>query len=254
LAHHLPGEVGELARSVNEMAARIEKQLADQKELLAAVSHEVRTPLTRLRVLSELLRAQGANEKHLLEIEREIVEIDDLTGKLLAQSRLDFEGLVPTKLSRREVALLALERAGLPAALCVDESGGKESVADATFLARALANLLDNAQKHAGGATELKLSVTDRYLVFEVKDAGPGFDPAFLPRAFERFARGKNVEESASSSSLGLGLALVKRVAQAHHGRVEAENLADRGALVRFSLPLFQPSTPPHPKSSQTDG
>ena len=85
------GEVGVLADAVNDMARRIERQLNDQRELLAAVSHEIRSPLARLRVLTELLRGQSrADAATLDKVEREIVEVDDLIGKLLASSRLDF--------------------------------------------------------------------------------------------------------------------------------------------------------------------
>jgi signal transduction histidine kinase len=87
LGHHHKGEVGTLADSINEMAKRIERQLKDQRELLAGVSHEIRSPLARLRVLAELLQGGSPTPDLHEKIELEVAEIDDLVGKLLASSR-----------------------------------------------------------------------------------------------------------------------------------------------------------------------
>ena len=110
------GEIAMLARAINDMAARIEKQIADQRELLAGVSHEIRTPLARIRVLLELGRQSGragAARRTLDELEREVIEIDALVGELLASARLDFAALSPRPLDGVEVARRALERAGV---------------------------------------------------------------------------------------------------------------------------------------------
>ena len=100
------------------MAARIERQLADQRELLAAVSHELRTPLARIRLLVEIARRRGAagsgkpTPATLDEIEREAIEIDTLVGELLASARLDFQALSRSRSTRWRSARRALERAG----------------------------------------------------------------------------------------------------------------------------------------------
>ena len=111
------GEVAVLAEAINNMADRIEQQMADQRELLAGVSHEIRSPLARMRVLLELARANRDDAKALDEIEREVLEIDDLVGELLASSRLDFTAVDKRPLDAAELAARALERAGLPGAL-----------------------------------------------------------------------------------------------------------------------------------------
>src|SRR5262249_13826278 len=103
------GEIGVLARAINDMAARIEQQIADQRELLAGVSHEIRTPLARIRVLLEIGRQQepgagaGAPRAVLDELEREVIEIDALVGELLASARLDFAALSPRPLDALDV-------------------------------------------------------------------------------------------------------------------------------------------------------
>src|SRR4051812_2282806 len=112
-------ELGLLAQSINDMAARIERQLADQKQLLAEVSHELRTPLARIRLLVELARGGKLDPGTLDEIEHEAVEIDALVGELLASARLDFAALAKRPLDAADVARRAAERASLPA-----EAGG----------------------------------------------------------------------------------------------------------------------------------
>jgi two-component system, OmpR family, sensor kinase len=248
LGRHQTGEVGALADSVNEMAVRIERQLKEERELMAAVSHELRSPLARLRVLVELARtspegASGApggagappdnTNARLAEIEREIVGIDALIGKLLASSRLEFGAARPQTLVANEAAARALESAGVAPERLVDETNGAPVEADPTLLARALGNLLENAQEHAGGVERLTIREAPGVLRFEVSDRGPGFSSEELTRVFEPFTRGKKT----NGASLGLGLSLVARIARAHGGRAFAENAPGGGAVVVVELP-----------------
>lgn len=251
LGHHQRGELRILSESVNEMAGRLERQLDEQRELLAVVSHEVRSPLARLRVSSELLRDDPGNRQALTALEREIAEIDALIGKLLASSRLDFGSIERVPLQPVLLARTALERRALAPGLLVDESDGASCSGDPTLIARALDNLLDNAERH--GASVLRLLVRRALpeeraggaaIAFEVWDTGPGFDPTRLADIFTAFSssRGRSAGTTAPSASrdghvsLGLGLSLVRRIAEAHHGRAWAENLPDGGARVSISL------------------
>ncbi|MBM4361196.1 MAG: HAMP domain-containing histidine kinase [Deltaproteobacteria bacterium] len=228
-------EVSDVAQAMNDMAARIERQLSDQKELLAAVSHELRTPLARLRVLTETLDARGAlGSADTARLEREIADLDAIVGKLLASSRLDFSVLERRQVVAAEAAREALERAGVPADRLVDGSDGAAIEADPTLLARALANLLENAALHGGGVDELRITVEGARLRYAVADRGPGFAPEHAARAFEPFERGGT---SLHPSSLGLGLSLVRRIAEAHGGRAFAEAREGGGARVVLELP-----------------
>jgi two-component system, OmpR family, sensor kinase len=230
-------ELGVVAEAVNDMAARIEKQLAAQRELLATVSHEMRTPLAHLRVLVELAREELEDPHVADEMERELVEADALIGQLLASSQLDVAALRLTPLEANEVARRAAERAGLPVdALAPAPEGDLRFDGDPTLLARALANLLDNARKHGGGATALRVRRGARTVTFEVEDRGPGFRGVDPARAFESYSRGDG-GDSGGGGGLGLGLALVRRIAAAHHGAAGAENLPAGGTRVWIELP-----------------
>lgn len=231
LGRHHMGEVGVLADAVNDMARRIERQLNDQRELLAAVSHEIRSPLARLRVLTELLR-DTADSVTLDKVEREIIEVDDLIGKLLASSRLDFGALNLQALEPCMLMQRAMERAGVDPTVFQNEANGAGIKGDPTLLDRAFCNLLENAEKHAGGVESVQLSTVEKSVRFTVSDRGPGFPQDGLVRVFEAFYRGDG------SSSLGLGLTLVERIARAHGGRAWAENRPDGGARVHFEIPV----------------
>ncbi len=226
------GELAELADRINEMADRIERQMADQRELLAAVSHEIRSPLARLGVLVDLARDGGTSPKVADDIEREVVEIDSLVGELLASSRLDFEALEHKRFDVSETARRSLERVGLSDSILRADVESSVVVGDPTLVSRALLNLLDNAKKHGRGVTALIIEHQPGELVLAVEDNGPGFSDGDLPKVFEQFVRG----ERSAGSSLGLGLALVRRIAQAHGGRAWAENRRGGGARVAFSL------------------
>ncbi len=240
LGRHQRGELGLLAESVNDMAERIERQMRDQRELLAAVSHEVRSPLSRLRVCAEILRGDRHDTRALDAIEREVLELDTLIGKLLASSRLDFEMLTKQSVVLADLCREVMDRRQLAKGLLDDRTAGARVDVDPTLIARALDNLFDNAVRHGNGPSSCVLrfeqgSLAKPVLICEVHDSGPGFAPETLARAFDAFYRAGE-SSHAQPGSLGLGLTLVLRIAQAHGGQAWAENVPGGGARVAFSV------------------
>lgn len=246
---HRVGEIRVLGNAINEMASRIQQQLEDQRELLAAVSHELRTPLGHLRILLELARDGGTDARLVDELEKEILEVDDLVGELLASSRLSFDTLSIRTVEGLDLGARALERVGLPLDLLASDEDAIAFPGDATLIGRALANLLENAKRYGEGVVRLEVASRPdegggREVVFGVLDQGPGFAPGEVERVFDPFYRGEH-RAGASHSSLGLGLSLVSRIARAHGGRAWAENRRDDTGAIVGACVSFSVRTPP---------
>jgi two-component system, OmpR family, sensor kinase len=238
LQTHRQSELGLLARVINDMAARIEAQVAAQRELLAAVSHELRSPLARVRFLLETARDDeaeaDARAAAITEVEDELVGIDALVGDLLASSRMDFKAIQRVPLDAVDLARRALSKAGVDAAALDAPVGATPIVGDPTLLATALANLLGNAARHGRGVRALRVRSDSTAVRFEVWDHGPGIPDDELPRVFEPFYRGA---AGGRAPGAGLGLALVRRIATSHGGEAWAANADDGdGARVGFSV------------------
>ncbi|MEN0065914.1 MAG: HAMP domain-containing sensor histidine kinase [Myxococcota bacterium] len=225
-------EVGEVAGALRTMADQVARQLDDQRALMAAVSHELRSPLARLRVLVELSREGRAPEGLHDELQIEIDGMDRLVGDLLAASRIDFAAVERSALPVRNVALRALEMADRdPATLDLDRDG--TVLADPTLVSRALSVLLDNAVRHGAEPVRLQVRHEDDGVAFSVLDEGPGFPDGGEEAVFAPFVKG-----DVRGGGEGLGLALVRRIAQAHEGRAWAENRPEGGARVTLWLPV----------------
>ena len=233
---HVLGEV------MNEMAARIEQQLDDQRALLATVSHEIRTPLSRMRLLIEFARQKteaappgASSASEFAELEREVTEIDALVGdswqargSILPRSPRATS--TPSKSPRPPLARASVDVTKLEAPRDPLWFEG-----DATLVARAVANLLENAKRHAGGVDRLIVQARPGQVAFVVQDSGQGFAPGDETRAFEPFYKGTS-SVSKGEQSIGLGLALVKKIAEAHQGHAFAQNRAGGGAEVGASF------------------
>lgn len=244
-------EIGLLARCINDMAERLEQNADDQRELVAGVSHELRTPLGHLRILIDSARESphGADRDQLFaELEREIVDIDGLTDRLLAHSRLEFERIEIHAIDVATLCIDALERTATDVTALELSTRRTTLHADPGLLARALANLLHNAREHGGGVERLWVREeadagahdghghkADPGLAFIVEDTGSGIDPEMHERIFSRFVRAE--DRKMGQGTLGLGLSLVARIARAHGGRVWAENRLERGASIGFAIP-----------------
>jgi signal transduction histidine kinase len=237
-----PDEIGVVADAVNEMANRIEKQVKDQRELLATVSHELRSPFARVRVITELGRDGGASPKTWDDLDREVVDMDALVGELLASSRLEF-GL--TAVRAQPLAPLvtrALERSGVDPSRLAVEGGATEVTGDPTLLSRALVNLLENAKTHGGGVDQVRVEARGASVRFEVLDRGPGLPEGGEAALFEKFKKG--------SEGLGLGLSLVRRIAEAHRGEAFAKTREGGGAVIGFTI--WSAGAPPAPPAPPT--
>ena len=247
-------EAAFLAQRFNDAAQRLEALvqardalLESQKSLLANASHELRSPLARLRMGLELLQGGGERDALRQELERNISELDQLIGEILLASRLDAQ----------QADLGAVERVDL-VPLCAEEcahTGARLDCVDAVvqvqgvpkLLRRAVRNLLENATRHGranhgeeaihGVILELRAALSESPAVVRlaVMDQGPGVPSEYQQRVFEPFYRLPGVSET--GGGVGLGLALVKSIAERHGGSVRCSNNPQGGARFELTLP-----------------
>jgi signal transduction histidine kinase len=231
-------EVATVARSFNAAAARVEALVEQQKRVLANASHELRSPLARLRMALELLEEAPGRQKEerrkLLEgAAEDIEELDALVGDILLASKLEGLG----QLGRREsVDLLELlQREG--ERFQAEVSGEVLRIdGDPAMLARALRNLLENAARFSD---EVQASVerADGHARLVVADRGPGVPEGDRQKIFQRFYRPRH-HSKGYQGGVGLGLALVKQIAELHGGTVRCLPREGGGSRFEVDLPL----------------
>lgn len=239
-------EVEALARDFDQMTDQLRELLETQKRLLRDVSHELRSPLARLRIALEL--AERDREKSLQRIAKEADELEALIADVLSLARLESG---QSALERRAVALHELvqqivtdadfeaaakaRRVELKASTPLSVSG------DAVLLRSAIENVVRNAVRHTAPQTAVTVELHEvaGAALIRVRDHGPGVPAAELGRMFEPFARVGEARER-GGGGYGLGLAITGRAVQAHGGTVSAVNHPDGGLLVTLRLPLHQ--------------
>ena len=240
-------EVADLSRRFNAAAERVQSLMASQaallqsqKSLLANASHELRSPLARIRMAVELSGTQGSPAARD-EIQRSITELDQLVDEILLASRLDArEADIGTVESVDLIGLLAEECARVGAVFELPEGTGEVVVPGvARLLRRAVRNLLENAVRHGRrtGRAEVvaQLSLQGGHAVLHIDDRGPGVPPDQRERIFEPFYRLPGASER--EGGVGLGLALVRQIAARHGGSVACDNREGGGARFTLRLP-----------------
>jgi signal transduction histidine kinase len=225
-------EVAELARSFNRAADRIERLVSAQRNTLASASHELRSPLARMRVAIELL-ARGERQELRERVTHDINELDDLIDELLLASRLDAAEDLGNRESVDLLALLAEEAARSGAHAHGD---AVRLDGDPRMLRRMLRNLLENARRH-GDAHSIDASIRqiapDRVQI-RVSDGGAGVAAEERERIFEPFYRPPGMREG--DGGVGLGLALVRRIARHHGGDAQCLPSDDAGSCFEVTL------------------
>ena len=232
-------EVADLARQFNAAAERIETLVTSHKTLLANASHELRSPLTRIRMGLELMGDGQPSASAKAEILRNIGELDQLVDEILLASRLESkETDVGTPESVDLIGLAAEECARVEAELDLQGTSPLEVQGVAKLLRRAVRNLLENARRYSHGDITLTLAQEGGMALIRVQDHGPGVPAAQRERIFEKFYRLPGASER--SGGVGLGLSLVRSIAERHGGTVRATDRTDGapGACFELRLPL----------------
>jgi signal transduction histidine kinase len=227
-----PTEVARAARAFNGMQARLAAYLRERTNVFAAMSHDLKTPVTRLRLRAELLKDPESRTKFA----RDLEEMESMV-----QATLDFLRGLEAEEPPRPVDMMALLES-LQADL--SEVGGRVSIDGRTVkaysgkpaaLKRCLGNLLDNAIKY-GGSAAISVDDNDDRLQIWIRDEGPGIPESELERVFEPFYRLEG-SRSRETGGTGLGLAIARSVAESHGGRLTLANRAEGGLEATLTLP-----------------
>lgn len=243
-------EIRHLMRSLNKMFADVEGSIQAQKRFTADASHELRIPLTILRGEIEVALLRKRRPKEYAEILRQQLEVIDrmqrIVDGLLTLARAD-AGLL--ELARDEVDLsLLLEEVGQQhltlfasknTCLSMEIEDELRVIGDQDRLSRVAFNLLNNAYKHAPTGSEVNFIAKARKdeAIITVSDEGPGIAPEHIDHIFDRFYRSDEARDRGTGGA-GLGLAISKRIMEAHGGNIEVESTLGKGTVFRFRLPL----------------
>jgi two-component system sensor histidine kinase MtrB len=260
-------DLGVLATSFNDMVEALEARMKRDARFASDVSHELRSPLTTIQAAVELLqgREEGLSQQGqevLQLLSTEIARFSAMVQDLLEISRsdagaaaADFEEIHLADLVEGTVSAYTDGTVPVTVSGPAEPAEGASVLGDRRRLQRVLANLLDNARAHAGGAVGVTLTLdTDRdEAVITVEDKGPGVPPAERSAIFERFYRGAAAGRRAEGSGTGLGLALVAEHVKAHNGRVLVSDRPGGGARFAVHLPLLRrlPQAPEHARSGR---
>lgn len=248
----LNGELEQLANSFNKMAEQLQQNQSSQRRLLGDVSHELRSPMTRLQMALGLAQQESttpqAREQYLQRCQREIDRLDHMIENVLVLSRLE------NTLQKAEYEQVNLST--LIQNIINDEQfiADKKSIkinyiapakiillADQTLLTSAISNVLNNAVKYSPeqSAINVKLSVEKQKVILVVSDSGNGVPEESLTQLFTPFYR-VNLARDRATGGTGLGLAIAKQAVITHQGEILAKNNADNGLSVIIELPYFE--------------
>jgi signal transduction histidine kinase len=248
-------EIADLVRDFDTMAGELRTLIQSERSLLSGVSHELRSPIARIRLALTLARDAGDVERSemLDRIEQDAIQLDSMLEQILTVARLESGQHKPRfeRLSLNDIVDDVLHDANFEAAADATIAfQGKSDIqvnGDAGLLRSAVENVVRNAIFYSGhgGKVEVRLSQEDRAALVSVRDNGPGVPENVLPLLFKPFYR---VDDSRGTTTggMGLGLAIVRNAVLAHGGSVSAKNVAPHGLEVELRLPIPPPSQSPH--------
>jgi len=225
-------EVASLATSFNDAASTIERLVNSNRQLLANASHELRTPLARVRLGVEMMKDGGTPARRVA-LERDIAELDSLIDEILIMSRLD-TGTKPAMNEEIDVLALAAEECARYET-CILNGESAEILGSEKLLRRLIRNLVGNAHKHGHPPIDMEIRSKNGRAVITVHDAGEGISKDLREQMFQPFHRApgkQNIE------GYGLGLSLVRQIAEAHGGGVDIVDEETRECVFTVSLPL----------------
>jgi len=239
-------EIGQLGRSFNQMAERLQRLIVSERRLLGDISHELRSPLARLKFAIKLARTSPDSKAALDRIERDVDRITSLVSDIVDITFIEGDPAVQGIGAVRAGEVIddvirdcALEAQAQECEILVNGRLTGELLGNRELLRRAIENVLRNAIRFSPQHSTIGVSIADdaNSTNITVRDYGPGVPEDMLARIFDPFFRVDEARDAKGGGS-GLGLSIAKRAVQVHHGTITAEN-AEPGLRVRISIPIF---------------
>lgn len=250
-----PTEVKELGQAFNDMAARVQNSQRSQRDFVANVSHELKTPLTSIQGFAQAILDGTANTPEALQqagnvIFTEASRMYRLVLDLLDLARLDAgiadlqrSPLDMTAILNNVVDKMTPQARQAQVDLTSNVAAIPPIMGDADRLSQVFTNLVDNALKYtpAGGHVTVKAGQIDGKIEVSISDSGAGISPDELPHIFERFYQTDKSRPGGSRHGVGLGLAIAHDIVQAHHGSIEVTSTPGKGSTFVVKIPLARP-------------
>ena len=231
-----PEEIRSVARALNRMHERIARLMSDRTRMLAAISHDLRTPITRLRLRAEFIEDEGNRKRMLIDLDQMRSMLESVLSLLRNDRKVEAVTLVDIAST---LQLIADQFGDMGHVVHYDGPASATAAARPDDLHRGITNLVENAVRF-GAEVTIRLDVSGTTLVIDVEDDGPGISDARKQEMLEPFVRGDDARTMDESTGFGLGLSIARAIALAHGGELSLHDREPHGLIVRMQLPLWQ--------------
>ncbi|MDA9473817.1 histidine kinase [Bradyrhizobium sp. CCBAU 65884] len=231
-----PEEIRSVARALNRMHERIARLMSDRTRMLAAISHDLRTPITRLRLRAEFIEDEGNRKRMLVDLDQMRAMLESVLSLLRNDRKVEAVTLVDIAST---LQLVADQFGDMGHVVHYDGPASVTAAARPDDLHRGVTNLVENAVRF-GAEVMIRLDISGTTLVIDVEDDGPGISDSRKQEMLEPFVRGDDARTMDESTGFGLGLSIARAIALAHGGELSLHDRNPHGLIVRMQLPLWQ--------------
>jgi signal transduction histidine kinase len=231
-----PEEIRSVARALNRMHERIARLMSDRTRMLAAISHDLRTPITRLRLRAEFIEDEGNRKRMLIDLDQMRSMLESVLSLLRNDRKVEAVTLVDIAST---LQLIADQFGDMGHVVHYDGPLSATAAARPDDLHRGVTNLVENAVRF-GAEVTIRLDISGTILVIDVEDDGPGISDARKQEMLEPFVRGDDARTMDDSTGFGLGLSIARAIAVAHGGELSLHDREPHGLIVRMQLPVWQ--------------
>jgi signal transduction histidine kinase len=231
-----PEEIRQVARALNRMHERIARLMSDRTRMLAAISHDLRTPITRLRLRAEFIEDEGNRRRMLIDLDQMRSMLESVLSLLRNDRKIEAVTLVDIAST---LQLIADQFGDMGHVVHYQGPLSATAAARPDDLHRGVTNLVENAVRF-GAEVTIRLEIAATTLVIDVEDDGPGISDARKQEMLEPFVRGDDARTMDDSTGFGLGLSIARAIALAHGGELSLHDRAPHGLVVRMKLPVLQ--------------